>query len=376
MSKYKFLREKHLLFIDHDLPSYDKDAGSKATFQYLKIFLSMDYKVYFIGDNFSNSEKITYLNELNRIGIDVLYGEQYAKNWQLWLENNINLFDCVVLSRPHIAIKYVDMIRKYSNAKIIYFGHDLHFLREKREYDLKKDEISLLNSKNWQKTELELMKKSDVSYYFSDTEKKIIHEIDNEIKVDVVPLFIFDSFTKYHYNPIERNNIMFVGGFDHTPNVDGCLWFVNDIFPKIQKIIPNIKFYIIGSNPTKEIIELESESIRVTGYISDEELSEYYKKSKLVVAPLRYGAGVKGKIIDALYHGMPIVTTPVGSEGIIDVNKLMKITDDSLLFAKFVIDIYSNNDELFKLSMLSRKYCEKYFSTEYAKTKINKFLKE
>lgn len=370
----KSKNKKHLLFVDHYLPHYDQDAGSKATFQYLQMFVNMGYHVHFIGDNFWHYPETPYLEKLTQMGIEVLYGNWYVQNWQSWLKDNSKYFEYVILSRPHISVKYIDIIKEFSNAKIIYFGHDLHFLREKREYELKKEKIFLQNSKYWEKEELSLMRKSDVSYYFSNIEKDVIQEVDKSIKVDVVPLYIFNEFKTINYFSKDRKDIMFVGGFGHSPNVDAILWFMEEIFPKIKKQIPEIKFYIIGSKPPEEIIKLSSDSVIVTGFISDSELEDFYMKSKLVVAPLRYGAGVKGKIIDALYNAMPVVTTSVGSEGINNADNIMKIADEASIFANNVVELYYNEEELEYLSNLARVNCQKYFSIEYAESQINQFF--
>lgn len=374
LSRDKSINKKHLLFVDHYLPHYDQDAGSKATFQYLQMFVDMGYHVHFIGDNFWHYPETPYLEKLTQMGIEVLYGNWYAQNWQSWFKDNGKYFEYVILSRPHIAVKYIDIIKEFSDAKIIYFGHDLHFLREKREYELKKEIKLLENSQNWEKEELSLMRKSDVSYYFSNIEKDVIQEVDKSIKVDVVPLYIFNEYKTIHYSSRNRQDIMFVGGFAHSPNIDAVLWFIEKVFPKIKNQIPDIKFYIIGSKVPKEIKNLSSDSIIVTGFISDSELEDFYSRSKLVVAPLRYGAGVKGKIIDALYYGMPIVTTTIGSEGIQNANNIMKIADDASAFADNVIELYNNEERLKYFSDLAQDACQKYFSINYAKSQINNFF--
>lgn len=366
----------HILFVDHYLPHYDQDAGSKAAYQYLKILAKSDMQVHFIGDNFWHYPDTPYLEALTQMGIEVLYGNWYANNWQNWLAENGKYLEYVVLSRPHISEKYIDLVREYTDAKIIYFGHDLHFLREEREYEVKKDPKYLDSAKQWQVKELELMQKSDISYFFSKTEKDVIQKIDPTINVDVVPLFIYDDFKKVKYHAENRKDIMFVGGFGHSPNIDAVKWFIKDIFPYIQKEIPGIHFYIIGSNPPKEIQDLANENITVTGFISDQALEEYYNQCKVVVAPLRYGAGVKGKIVDALYRSMPVVTTTIGAEGIQESEEVMKIADDARMFATEVINLYQDKDKLEELSHKSFLNSQSFFSKKYAVQQINNIIKE
>ena len=370
LARDRSAQKRHLLYVDHYLPHYDQDAGSKATLQYLKILAENNIQVHFVGDNFYDYPDTQYLDTLQQMGIEVLHGNWYAEHFEEWFEHHGKYFDYAVLSRPHIAVKYVDAIRKNSDAKIIYMGHDLHFLREQREYQIKGDPKYLESSKKWQETEMDLIERSDVSYFFSTVEKQEILKIDKNASVDVVPLYIYDVFKKITVPSQERQDIMFVGGFAHSPNVDAMLWFVNEVWPKVLKALPELKFYIIGSKAPDEILALASDSVIVTGYIDDDTLDAFYEKCKVVVAPLRYGAGIKGKIVDALYKGMPLVTTTIGAEGLLDSDETMMIADKPKKFAKSVIELYSNDALADSYAKKALKYCKKYFSTQMAKSKM------
>jgi len=368
--------KKHVLFIDHYLPHYDQDAGSKATFQYLKVLVESNIKVHFIGDNFWDYPGTPYLDALTNIGIEVLYGTWYANNWKKWLNDYGKYFDYVILSRPHISEKYINVIKETTTAKIIYFAVDLHYLREEREYRLKKDNLLLESSKKWKVIEFDIMSKVDAVCVYSHIEVTEIKKIDKSINAMQVPLYMYDNFIKVNYNPDKRKDIIFVGGFSHGPNLDAMLWFVHDILPLILKKIPTLHFYIIGSNPPKEILNMECNNITVTGFISDKELINYYNTSKLAVAPLRFGAGMKGKVVDTLYHGLPLVTTSIGAEGIKNKNHFLKITNESKLFANEVVSLYNNNDILNKMSKESVIYCKNNFSKKKAKIILAKTIKE
>lgn len=374
VSRDRSQRKTHILFVDHYLPHYDQDAGSKAAFQYLQLLAKSNIQVHFIGDNFWHYPDTPYQQALTDMGIEVLSGNWYANNWKNWLSENGKYLDYVILSRPHISEKYIDLVKEVTDAKVIYFGHDLHFLREQREYEVKKEAKYLESSESWKTKELDLISKSDVSYFFSDVEKSVIKEINPELSVNVVPLYIFDQFKKVKYNPNTRNNIMFVGGFSHAPNSHAVKWFVNECWPTIKQNVDNIHFYVIGSNPPQDILDLASECITVTGYINDEELNNYYNECKLAVAPLRYGAGVKGKVVDALYQGIPLVTTSIGAEGLSNPEDFIGVADDSEAFTKLVSDYYMNPKILKKLSKKSNQYCQDFFSEAYAKEQMAKII--
>ena len=154
------------------------------------------------------------------------------------------------------------------------------------------------------------------------------------------------------------------------------IWHVNEVWPLIRQNLPDIHFYIIGSKPPPEILKMANEHITVTGFISDEALEEYYEKCKLVVAPLRFGAGVKGKVIDALYNAMPLVTTSIGAEGIQDAQEVMKIADDTEAFADVVSTLYNDEKQLENLSKKSIAHCKTYFCVPYAKRQMASVITE
>jgi len=353
-----------ILVVDHYVPEFDKDAGSRTTFQYLKMFVNQGYKVKFIGDNFYNKEPYTSI--LQQMGIEVLYGIDYNKNIYKWIELNKENIDVVYLNRPHISIKYIDFIKQKTDIKIIYYGHDLHFLREMREYELTGKEECKLESEKWQRTEFELMRKSDYVYYPSYVEVEEIKKINPDQDVKAINAYMFDNVdAEKKYNFSKRKGIMFVGGFAHTPNVDGVKWFVEEIYPLIVKK-KNIPLFIVGSNPPDEIKNLANDKITVTGFVSDEELENLYSSCRMVVAPLRYGAGIKGKIIEAMSKGIPIVTTSIGVEGIPKTDEIISVNDKTQDFASAVLKLYDDEKRLEEISIQMRKYIKQYFSPSAA----------
>lgn len=336
--------KKTILVIDHYVPQFDKDAGSKTTYQYLKMFVQKGYSVKFIGDNFFQDEP--YTTVLQQLGIEVLYGPWYAEHWKEWIKENQRFIDFVYLNRPHISIKYIDFFKNETNIKCIYYGHDLHFLRLQREYELTGDTKLLQESEEWKKQELYIMRNADISYYPSCIEEQEIHKIDAQIPVKAITAYVYEQFREnIPADFTKREGIMFVGGFGHPPNEDAVLWFVEKVYPLINKLI-NIPFYIVGSKVTDKIKKLHGGNIVVKGFVSEEELNELYDSCKMVVVPLRYGAGVKGKVVEALYYGTPMVTTSVGAEGIEGIEDIIEIADDENSFANKVVELYNDNKRL------------------------------
>lgn len=358
-----------LLMIDHYVPQYDKDAGSRTVFQYLKLFVSQGYNVKFIGDNFYQHEP--YTSVLQQMGIEVLYGPYYANNWQKWILGNAPYIDFVFLNRPHISVKYIDFIREHTKARIIYYGHDLHFLREQREYELTHREELLQSMEEWKEKEISLMNKADVSYYPSYVEEEAIHKIDPQLPVKAIPAYLFDEVEDCAYDFADRKDMMFIGGFGHTPNVDAVKWLAAEVMPRLVELLPDIVVHILGSNPPKEIEKLASEHLKIEGFVTDRQLEEFYHNCRISVVPLRYGAGIKGKIIEAMKFGTPVATTSVGAEGIRNAEQVMLIQDDAKKFAEDTAALYQNEQKLRQMSEDSIEYIRKNFSPDNAMAVIS-----
>lgn len=359
-----------ILVVDHYVPTFDKDAGSKTTYQYLKMFVKKGFVVKFLGDNFLHEEP--YSTELEQMGIEILYGPEFqSKIWD-WLKENGNEISFAYLNRPHIASKYIDFIKKYTDIKVIYYGHDLHFLREGREYALTGNEENKKASDYWRSVELSLMKKADMSYYPSYIEKEAVHDIDSRIRVKDITAYVYEEYLENIEEDFEkREGLLFVGGFAHPPNADGVLWFAREIYPLIREMA-KIPFYIVGSKVTDEIRALEQpeNGIVVKGFVTEEELERLYATCRIVVVPLRYGAGIKGKVVEAIYNGTPIVTTSVGAEGMKEIDDVMIVKDDPNEFAEAVTALYQEADRCRRMCRASQEYIRKYFSVDGAWERI------
>lgn len=318
----------------------------------------------FIGDNYFQHEP--YTTVLQQMGIEVLYGAWYSKHIFEWIKENEEDIDFVYLNRPHITLKYIDFLKKNTNLKLIYYGHDLHFLRMSREYELTGDKKLKSDLEFWREKEFEIMKKADMSYYPSYIEEEAIHKVDASIPVKAITAYVFEQFREdIEYDFTHKKGILFVGGFNHGPNVDAVLWFAKEVYPKIREKA-DIPFYIVGSNAPEEITSLNGNGIVVKGFVSEEELCELYLTSKLVIVPLRYGAGVKGKVVEAIYYGAPIITTSVGAEGIPEAASVMEIEDDPDQFANKVVTMYDNHELLTKMAHATQDYIREYYSIDAA----------
>jgi len=366
------LNRKRVLFIDHYVPLRDQDAGSKSTFQYLRLMSEMGYQITFLGDNFVDYQP--YTSELQQLRIEVLYGPGLQRSWRRWITVHGREFDYVYLSRPHITRKYLPHVRRHSSAKLLYCGHDFHALREERHYQLERTKGFLEAARKWARWEEDILRKVDMAYFFSSFEVEEIRRRFRGVTVRTTPLFLYDTTQMSAGDSADfndREGLLFVGGFMHAPNVDAARWFAQEVLPLILKQLPEVVFTVVGSNPPGEIFRLAGDHVQVTGRVSEEALMQHYRRARLVVAPLRFGAGVKGKIVEAMHNGVPTVTTTVGAEGIDETGRALLIADEAAAFAEAVIRAYTDAETWSTARRLSWDVIRKNFSEESARAILN-----
>jgi len=362
-------RRKTILVVDRYVPTYDKDAGSYRIWNILKILSELGHKVTFIGDDLLQHEEYTTL--LQQYGVEVVYAP-YMQSIHEYLIKNGQLIDVVILSRFHIAATHVPAVKKYcTKAKVFLDTVDLEYLREFRRAAIENDENILKNAIALKTMDYNLAKECDVTLVVSSFERDIMLKEDPTLQIGILSIIheIHPPTTSFS----ERRNLMFLGGFDHLPNVDAVKYFIQEIFPSIKRKIPTIKLLIVGSNPPKEIEQLNTNDTIVKGYIK--ELAPYFENCRVLVAPLRFGAGVKGKIVESMAHGLPVVTTSIGTEG-------MDLTDgENILtadtpeeFAGKVVVLYQDGELWSKLSRNSQTTIDNRFSYRYTKTNIERVL--
>ena len=187
-----------------------------------------------------------------------------------------------------------------------------------------------------------------------------------DLNVRAIPLYVLEGKIEERYDFDSTSDILFVGGFSHPPNVDGICWFVEDILPLVREKRPGVKLHIVGSNPSDAVQDLQSEYVVVYGYLSDEELGELYRRVRQVIVPLRFGAGVKGKVLEAIQENVPLVTTSIGAEGIPDAENVMNIANGAEDFANTIIRLDGGDAELLAKMQQYQTWLKTNFSKENA----------
>ena len=166
-----------------------------------------------------------------------------------------------------------------------------------------------------------------------------------------------------------RRDIVFLGAYDHPPNFDAAIVLVRDIMPLVWERVPDARVMLVGDCVPPEVAALAGERVEVTGHVPD--LGVVWQRARMSVSPLRYGAGVKGKIIEALRAGVPVVTTPLGNEGIAlesGVEALIGVTPSEI--AAYVIHLYEDPDALVALATAGHRVIRERFSRERARADI------
>lgn len=330
-----------LLVIDATLPQYDRDAGGRSSFLYLQILREMGYEVFFMPNDQLRREP--YASALEGMGVKLLMGRGFrCGKWKKWLRVRTGQISHVILHRPNVAKRYLAAIRKIGGIKILYFAHDLRFMREARHYEIDGDVFHLHEAKYWEGIEKAILAQVDRSYFFSGEETRIVSSWEGGNNARTVPLFPVDLPPSPGLPYEQRADLLFVGGFAHQPNCDAVLWFAREVFPLVRQVLPDIEWHIVGREPPPEIRSLMGNGILVEGGVSEARLEYLYQTARLVVAPLRFGAGVKGKVVEAVCQGVPVVTTPVGAEGIPGGDETLCISDDAEDMARQIIDLYQN----------------------------------
>lgn len=359
--------KKKILLIEDMVPHHDKHAGGLTIYQYIFLLKKLNFDITFYPDDL---RKISpYTEQLQQAGIEVVYGDIDFKSW---FSERSSFFEYCWVCRPDVAIKYIEFIRNNSKSKIIYYTHDLHFVREKRSYELHGNEWNLKESIRLERVEKNIFNAVDIILTPSESEKYIIKSMTNKGKVLTIPPYIYSSSQMMaRVRDFEsRKNIMFLGGFAHQPNVDAVEWFLNDIFPLIRERLPSVEFNIVGSGANEYFKNIEINGVNLIGYV--ENLTDVFQDTKVFVAPLRYGAGVKGKIVSSLLYGVPVVTTSVGNEGIELVNgEQIYVADSAEGIADYVVKLYTESDVWNRISTSSMHIIHEKYSLENAEVILN-----
>jgi GT2 family glycosyltransferase/glycosyltransferase involved in cell wall biosynthesis/ADP-heptose:LPS heptosyltransferase/2-polyprenyl-3-methyl-5-hydroxy-6-metoxy-1,4-benzoquinol methylase/thioredoxin-like negative regulator of GroEL len=371
----------NVLVFDDLLPMPDRAAGSKFCYNAVSTLRDLDYHVTFVAVSPSLKEK--YEDGLRQKGVETYSSDPRALSVLHGIDNNFSYDSYALLRRKrydlafinfwYVAEYYLPIIRRhFPETKIIVISHDVHFNRELREATVKNDQVLIQKAEATKIRELKVYDQSDIVWVVSESEKELLSAYINPSKIQIVTHV---EEAQQNNNGLDgRQDLLFVGNFNHRPNTDGVLWFAKEILPQVLQRLPNVKLYIVGNNPPTDIVSLRSENIVVTGYVQD--LAQYLSKARVSIAPLRYGGGVKGKVLEAMGAGLPVVSTRIGAEGIELVpGEHCLITDDPNQFAEYIISLYTDAALWSKLSENGRRLVKERYSLGRLKEDIQRTVR-
>ncbi len=356
---------KNILVIDHHIPKADQDSGSLRMFQILKLLHQLGHRVTFIPDNLANLPP--YTGELQKRGIEVVH-HPHIKTVRDYLISQGSNFDAVVLSRCDFARKHMADVRLHApQSRIIFDTVDLHHLREHGEAKLTGDPELRRKAREKEQLEDELIEQADETWVVSPAEQQLLRENWPGKSIQLVSNIVDIPGSKTPF--ALRRDWLFIGGFQHRPNTDAVLFFVKKIYPLVSEQLRDAKFYIIGDKVPPEIAALASEKIVVAGLQKD--VRPFFDTVKLSVAPLRFGAGVKGKINQSMAFGVPVVATSLAIEGMeLADHEDILVADEPEHFARALIELYESEALWNRLSENGIRKTRALYSTVTAREKL------
>jgi glycosyltransferase involved in cell wall biosynthesis len=299
-----------------------------------------------------------YVQAVEGLGVPIVYNYDYIVDH---LKRNGREYKMVILSLLEIMHDYYPAIRRYApQAHVVYDTVDLHGLRLEREAQVKGGKELEERACHQREMENANLRLADTVVAVTEKEREAILEVAPDAHVMVIPT-IHVVHQEREIPLEERAGLIFIGHYLHNPNADAVAYFVRDILPLVKLRIPEIKFLMLGSAMTDEVCRLADDSVEAIGYVPD--VTPYFRQSRVFVASLRFGAGMKGKIGQSMSLGLPVVTTSIGAEGMGLVNEEhVLIADGASEFAEAVVRLYTDDDLWRTIAFQARDLTQRKFS--------------
>lgn len=347
-----------ILVIDHYVPEPDRDAGSRSILGIMDGLLEGGWVVKFWPHNRAYSPQ--YTPGLEQRGIEVL-DHRWPGSLDAWMRRYGAELDQVLAVRPDVALDVLHVLLRRTAAVLSYYGVDLHHARMRRQAALSGDAVLAREADEMELLERRLWRNFDTVLYPSEEEAAEVRALSPSTRSrGVVPFCV--EVSAPHAAPTGSHNVLFVAGFGHLPNVDAAVWLTQEIMPLLRAVVGPVRLVLAGSNPTDEVRALAGVDVDVTGWVSEAQLQELYRTHRASAVPLRFGAGVKGKVVEALSHGLPLVTTPTGAQGIAGLNSVVSVCENAEAFAQALARLLTDDTVWMRQSMAQLRFAEGAFS--------------
>lgn len=366
-------KQRQILIVDAAVPQPDRDSGSLRLVNLVRLLIEQGAHVVFLAAHgYRNGD---YPAALQAMGVEVWFKPHIGRA-TAWMREHGSRFETVMLSRHHIASEFLPLVRRHSpNARVIFDTVDLHYLRESRGADLARHTGLKKSAEKTREKELQLIHASDTTLVVSPLEKQLLANDAPGAPVEILSNLHEVAGSGGSY--AQRKDLVFVGGFHHPPNTDAVRWFGEQVFPLIRQQLSEVRFHCIGSDPPETIIALGKQAgIEIHGHVPD--LSPYMDEVRIAIAPLRFGAGVKGKVNLSMAHGQPVVATSCAVEGMHLRDEMdVLVADDAPAFADAVVRLYRDEALWNRLATNGLENVRQHFSLDAARDVVKRvFFKD
>lgn len=381
---------KIIIIYPHDISRLASHGSGQALLSQLRYYKKMGYQVYLAGyDNNINAEQKKQLeslailllaNEASRLSKKInafsliLTGKLNHFIYSKELEQKINKviqdnnIDIIVAEYLSVA-EYLYHLHP-GNYKKVLLNDEVVFKKMQRErsqsHNIFRKILLTVQLPIIKKYELKCCRQCDLLLVYSETEKKFLQTyLPNTKIVTMPPIVALPKISDQDYCTGDFN-LLFVGNFSHKPNVNAAKYLIKNIFPLLAKKIPEIKLFIVGQ-PKLAINNLPP-NIIITGYVDN--LTDYYYKAHLIIAPINTGGGIRIKILEAMSYAKAVITTSVGAEGIKRENNNLIIAESIKEFVDATLNLYHHRESIKQIGLAARKTIESHYADE----KINQLL--
>jgi len=353
----------NVIVFDDRIPTPDRDSGSLRMFSILKSLVKLGQPAFI---SLSKLRQPEYERMLNEAGVEVVSWTDYRKVLKR------RPFQVALFSRPDVAGALLSSIKRTSpGIKTIYDTVDVAFLRLEREYRVVADKHFARLARRYKKLETRLARSCDQVWCVTPEDQFALSQEVPSARFEIIPNIhpLQDRGESF----VARRGLVFIGNFLHRPNEDAVHFFMREIYPIVREAVPGVTISIVGSDPTSAITAYGSENVTVTGYVPD--VNPIFHSCRVFVAPLRFGAGMKGKIGQALSYGVPVVTTSVGAEGMGLVHgREALIADKAEDFAEALISVYNDAALWQRLSDQGVSHIARHFTPPVVEEKIHQAI--
>jgi Glycosyl transferases group 1 len=352
-------RARRMLVIDQRVPTEDQDSASVRMMALLRLLRKLGHEITFVSD--ARRAGGRHERAVRQLGIDVLLGFDAAEKH---LAAHGHEYRAALLSTPQAAERYLMAVRAYAmRAKVVYDTVDLHWMRFERGAAVTGDAVLAAEAARYRRIERLNARCADLTLTVTDAERDLLLREEPGARVEVLPNVHACPGTSRPWGA--RSGLMFIGAYSHGPNVDAVEWFVREILPRVHERLPGLVLRLVGGKVPRRVKRLASPTVRVLGHVPS--VAPIFDAASVFVAPLRYGAGMKGKVGQSLAHGLPVVTTSIGAEGMmLRDGETALLADDPAAFADAVIRLAQDEALWTRLSRAGLRHVLEHLSEDAA----------